>query len=698
MHADITRDSFNGRRSCSRVLLQQGRPITDADWNEQVELLVHQTRDALKSVVGWHATSDCGFRFSIRAADKAFHLCRGHYLVDGIRVVNEANQQLPVANFNADIRDLPNDNKNYLIYLDVWEQTLHAVTDPTLLEPALGGCDTSVRSQLRWALRVVGESWTQAQARDWGQTWDATNPPRKCILFEQTPPSRRARVFRTLAPTNKYRYVAETPMSLYEFIDGRLPTHFHDPAKAAGWRGLRIRTSSHPPESGATPCQTNGSPSSPDPVRIYRVEIHRGGAAVEIQAPDVSAMTATFKWSRENGIAVREVSVEDVNKLLLHDRKPNADFAPVKGDWVEVLNGLGDPVSREKSMLRVKVSREIDVELHTEYQVARSLNFVLISPEREFSDSFIENDPRAQPAFIRRWFPSGAVPEEAVVLSYRDALERITRGSSAFMDGVGGFVVNGPVDEPRAWTPLENGLEIQFSANHYQVGDYWLIVVRDGKPPQILGDPWSEPINGAVPPRGRRHYAPLGFLVKDGDAYHAEYPYRKKFNPFGIQYHICPTPPTDAGNAYERCDVDTSDWLPPERGSGENVGGDADEQPTPETDPAAPATNAAILSPEGVIALQRYFTTPREVLRRFPARYLKSDVTYGPLVRWLAPALVSQVAGLSFEQFDERFHETFSVPDDEREEYERDARRMLATAQEFSHMLSTEAGIKNVIA
>jgi hypothetical protein len=41
------------------------------------------------------------------------------------------------------------------VYIDVWERHLTAIDDPDLLEPALGGADTTTRTQTTWKLDVV---------------------------------------------------------------------------------------------------------------------------------------------------------------------------------------------------------------------------------------------------------------------------------------------------------------------------------------------------------------------------------------------------------------------------------------------------------------------------------------------------------------------------------------------------------------
>src|SRR5437588_10157922 len=53
--SDITRDTFNRLNNFSRVLKQQGRVDLDAEWNEQVDILLYYLRTLTKDLVGQRA-------------------------------------------------------------------------------------------------------------------------------------------------------------------------------------------------------------------------------------------------------------------------------------------------------------------------------------------------------------------------------------------------------------------------------------------------------------------------------------------------------------------------------------------------------------------------------------------------------------------------------------------------------------------
>ena len=61
MKFDLTRDSFAPLKRFSRVLSQQGRVQLDADWNEQVDILLSTVRTLAADIIGPHGSPDAGF-------------------------------------------------------------------------------------------------------------------------------------------------------------------------------------------------------------------------------------------------------------------------------------------------------------------------------------------------------------------------------------------------------------------------------------------------------------------------------------------------------------------------------------------------------------------------------------------------------------------------------------------------------------
>src|SRR5947199_10429658 len=55
MTGDFTRNTFDPTRNYRQVLMQQGRVMLDADWNEQASILHHYIRTLTADIFGPHA-------------------------------------------------------------------------------------------------------------------------------------------------------------------------------------------------------------------------------------------------------------------------------------------------------------------------------------------------------------------------------------------------------------------------------------------------------------------------------------------------------------------------------------------------------------------------------------------------------------------------------------------------------------------
>src|SRR3954464_5961270 len=89
MKGDFTRNTFDAKNFFNRVLMQQGRVTLDADFNEQVDILLHYMRTLARDLIGPYAapSEDPGFKIS---ADKdGISISAGRYYVDGILVENK---------------------------------------------------------------------------------------------------------------------------------------------------------------------------------------------------------------------------------------------------------------------------------------------------------------------------------------------------------------------------------------------------------------------------------------------------------------------------------------------------------------------------------------------------------------------------------------------------------------------------------
>lgn len=191
MKAQISRDSFKEEKQYSAVYQQQGRMITDADWNEMVRILKHRMDRTVgasiasgspreggilsKNVIEWNWSSPK------KLFKGAFKLKWGRIYVDGmygeIRSSKpEATSEQSVKKFIKDQKDFPGNPADhleqgsyYIAYIDLWERLVVALEEKHLrdedkkhlLDDALHGADTCVRTQTMSQLKLAKLNATQ---------------------------------------------------------------------------------------------------------------------------------------------------------------------------------------------------------------------------------------------------------------------------------------------------------------------------------------------------------------------------------------------------------------------------------------------------------------------------------------------------------------------------------------------------------
>jgi hypothetical protein len=455
MKADVSRSTFRPGKHYSGVVVQQGSVSLDADANEQGAIQRHLARSFAADVVGQHGGPGDGFKIEYvgrtedQPADLRIH--GGRYYIDGI--LADATRPAPLvpvpdadavdtaagdaaADPSADVvaepvwtfwsqpwayRD-PEQKADelpaqfpFLVYLKVWDRLVTAIEDPEILEPALGAAlpQTAARSAVTWQ-----------------------------VLPLQT--------------------------DLMESLD---------PAEAfAQWAARQTAVTSHLAARSKRPAHTEDDPCILPPDsryrgpenQLYRVEVHRGGAAG----------TATVKWSRENGSVAFPIASVDGAWVTLGSLGRDDKLDAHVGDWVEVADDASTARALAVPLLRVE---EID----------RPARRVRLSGEPADGVGRLA----ARHPLLRRWdhrTPSG-------------------RGAPQLDEGAIRF-------EEGTWFELEDGVEVWFRpGGEYRTGDYWLIPART-----LTGDvEWPRDGTGRAlqkPPDGvRYHYAPLAWISGDGD-------------------------------------------------------------------------------------------------------------------------------------------------------------------------------------
>jgi hypothetical protein len=343
------------------------------------------------------------------------------------------------------------------IYLDVWERAITYAEDDSIREVALGGPDTAARSKLVWQVK-----WTQPALG----TADAPI----CMTIQQLNAQVQAE------------------------LQGQTKPPFQPQPR--GWLQAMAKQSSPSPN----PCIINPNAAYTGPEnQLYRVEINRGGAA-----GTTSGVSATFKWSRENGSVIYPIASGGGTTAVVVESVGRDDrFGLVEGSLVEVQD--------DRSVLSNLPGNLLSVQSIDSTTMTVTLNGT--------PDKLLGSDETLHP-LLRRWDQTNGDPQEG-------GLTLDTDNAAFVQEGL--------------WLTLEDGVQIQFQpadpvdpknppVNQYITGDYWLIPARtatgDVEWPKVTdaqGNPETD-TNGniipvALPPHGITHYyAPLAVVsVSEND-------------------------------------------------------------------------------------------------------------------------------------------------------------------------------------
>ena len=312
MGADVSRARFDPLRDFAGVVLQQGRLLLDADFNEFVALLDRRLRaetidltsfgpDPDQAGESWvpRQTPD-GFR--VTASAGKLTIGRGRMYVDGLLAENHGDQ---ITGFDRELAEragtadtdyteqpywptpdaLPGGGP-HLAYLDVWDREVTALEAPDLVEIAVG-VDTTARSQTVWQVRLLQNTGTASCASDDDEIpgWSDLIAPSAARLTTGT-------------------------------VDVSADDDPCELPPEGGYRGLENQT--------------------------YRVEVHDGGAPG----------TATFKWSRDNGsVAIPVVEMVSTTVLRLASVGKDDVLRVSSNDWVEILDDHYE-LNRKPGVLR----------------------------------------------------------------------------------------------------------------------------------------------------------------------------------------------------------------------------------------------------------------------------------------------------------------------------------------------------------
>jgi hypothetical protein len=657
MYGDFSRNPNRCRRRYTGVLMQQGRPLTDADWNEQASIWESRYRDVLGWLLGTKpGTLDGGFKLDGTVQDPS--LSCGSYVVDGILCQWRRAAALdPVLAARLDEAWKAVESAAADIRLIAWEQTVNPLMDAALLEPALLNNDTAWRSRVAWQIVLCArEAPPESQvvrnrSNNSLASWNSAAGAR--VVNAVNEPNRAAVPCECGDPTSESE--APPPGALC--------------ADLRRLRPLRVaRTAGSSMASGA--CDAPSVPASSDSERLYRIEIHRRGKPINLDVPGSHGddLPMTFKWARDNGSTIRAVG-NVTDGAADFDASGFAAKSPIDPrDHVEFRDQWGMPAKFDGRLPEVRCVT------HEQLQFALCPRIVNQKPARRQSPVLSWHDEAKSPneptrLHVQAWHHRGkyaAFPEvESGMIEAAMAV-----GEWPIAEDGGAYGVVGK----KLWIPLGDGLTIQFCANDtYEAGDYWLVRTTDFDANGLIDIACSEDAlnDGCVPLVGRRHEVKIGELTTEGGVSSAGW--------------------RDCRINKECADETNVETATPDCPAPAPPVSPNPPKPLPEAEPA-PEVATSVLSPAGAAALVRYFGAARDITRHIPARYLNHEPGSAVYRRFRAALLVSDILEPTLDEYLAKVERCLTVTDDNRQAIVRDAERDYRLAADLRRISRTASG------
>jgi hypothetical protein len=349
MSGDYSRITFDPWHDDLGVLLQQGRPLTDADWNA----LVHQLRrrvhvgtlDTFGPATVPMQTPE-GFKI-VPNGTGGLAIKRGRLYADGLLAENHGGEPLVweprleelVGTESIDYTQqlyypnpdpLPDTPGPHLVYLDVWQREITHLVRRELVDTAVG-VDTCTRLQTVWQVKVLADV-----------------DKAECSTPLDFPPS-----------------------------GGRLTT------------ATAVIPGEPDPCLVPVPSGYNGKEN-----QCYRFQIHLGGPLG----------VATGKFSRDNGsVGARVTHIPSPNQLVMDSVGKDSVLRFSDGDWLEVLDDWMELHHLPGEMRRIKVVDD----------ATRTITLETALPNDLFpTDPMTHETEPARHTRIQRWDQGGKIRDE----------------------------------------------------------------------------------------------------------------------------------------------------------------------------------------------------------------------------------------------------------------------------------------------
>jgi hypothetical protein len=455
MRGDFSRLTFKPENNYLRVLMQQGRVHLDADWNEQIDILLHYMQTLAADIIGPYAgpVDHWGYEIIVNDNDIDAHIDalqeegtiqtqlirdrsrarlrvrlrdllkkakptmivgKGRYYVDGLLCENHDYYAMSIeAAADKGEFDLgKKDHLVYLVYLDAWERHITYQEEEGIREVALEGVDTATRTKVISQVKILDMKSKNTSKENTKMALEELRREHWGFMRARAVPIMDAEL------ADPYE---TTPNSHYEGIENQL----------------------------------------------YRIEIHDGGCIKKNLKADSNK--PTFNWSKDNGSIAAKVKGSG-NRLTVTEI---AGYGVQRfGKWIELTNEARELGGKSGEMIQLRSVDGNDLIMNCEFKDL---------PE----DLKISKDLK-----VRGWDQKDSSGAISIIES--DELNE-------------------------NWIKLEDGIEIQFQPEgNYITGDYWVIPARVvsnniewPSDPDRNNEPMFQQCRSGID----HHFAPLAFLT-----------------------------------------------------------------------------------------------------------------------------------------------------------------------------------------
>ncbi|MFC5569090.1 DUF6519 domain-containing protein [Lysobacter yangpyeongensis] len=451
MSGDFSRITFDPWDDDLGVLLQQGRPLSDAEWNALALQLRRRmqvdTLDTIGPAVVPLQTPDA-FKLGFSGGNLSIGV--GRMYVDGLLAQNHGSgtrtwdPQLeeevgtqpvfyapPASDPDAGQPYYPNPpalptSGRHLVYLDVWTREVSHLVRPDLIEKAVG-VDSTTRLQTVWQVKLLPNVGSTANCA--------------------------------------------TPL---DSIPGWLPEHAPSAA--------RLTTTTAPVPGEPDPCLIPpGGGYKGLENQLYRIEIHKGGGLG----------TATFKWSRDNAsVETRVTHIPALNQLVVESIGKDSVLRFSDGDWIEITDDWRELHNEPGELRRIRIGNGVD-------DATRTIVLEQPLPAGLFPTDAQNRTQPARHTRIKRWDQRGKVLDQ----------------NGALLQDLDLATATGEITVPASGAVsvlLEHNVIASFSLDPaggaMKSGDAWVFAARST-------DATIEELDAAPPLAIHHHYAKLGFVT-----------------------------------------------------------------------------------------------------------------------------------------------------------------------------------------